>query len=144
MNLDNKSVNWRRFWPENKQPRFYGSGTGKSAKGSRIVKCVPNRPKKKCMTFNSISEFTTINHAVSRDLQKQWLIQLAMQTHSINQQLHCYTLLIMYSKERVVGDADRQKELNKWVEKRTISEEEWWNLSTPFFYQALKIVRHCY
>ena len=66
------------------------------------------------MTFNSISEFTTINHAmyVPWDLQKHRIIQLAMQAHSIYQQLHCYTLLIMYSKERIDVDADRQKGLN--------------------------------
>ena len=46
------------------------------------------------------------------DLQKQQIIQLAMQTHYIYQQLHCYTLLIMYRKERIDGDADRQRGLN--------------------------------
>ena len=39
-------MNWRRFWSENKQPRFSGSATGKQPKG-RIVKCVLNRLKKK-------------------------------------------------------------------------------------------------
>ena len=65
------------------------------------------------MTLNSIREFY-YNYPchVPRDLQKQRIIQLAMQTHYIHLQLLFYTLLIMYSKESIDVDAHRQKGLN--------------------------------